>query len=696
MGRVWLARDEVLHRDVAIKELVPPAGLTADERAGDARALAARGARDRPAEPPERGAHLRRAARRTADPWIVMEYVPSRSLQDVHRAATGRCRRAGPPRSAWACWPRCGAAHRAGVRAPRRQAGQRAARRRRPGGAHRLRPGHGRRATRNVTRTGLVLGSPAYIAPERARDGTAGPGGRPVVAGRDAVRGGRGAVAVRPAVRDRHAGRAGHRAAAAAAERRAAEAGAQRPAAQGPGRADRPPRAERLLGGRLRRPGAAVAVGPGRKPADQGNRRCSGGHPPPAVSPGSYPAPLPAPAPAKGAASAPAPAPATPHRAARVQRLRGLRPPRHKRALRRPPQAPRPALPPLQAPRPAPPPLPAPEPARAAFTRRRPVLAGRRVVAAVVLAGAGTVPWFTLRDGRDGNRASRTRRRPHRLRRGPDHRRHTGHDPGRRTPGSLRPRAEGATSPPTTRPWPGPPARPAGATSGATALPVYVPKHPGEVRAGARRPYFPTTARATCSASTRPRSRSPTRSPTGGGKARYGISKGDFPATTRIGSSRCGTGGRPRREYTFDGGAARHVNDRGSVASKSQAYGITGGPRRPLGGRPGRPATDLRQLPPEAGLGASLVQPAQRSSSRAMSRAGNAASNCARVRGPISGTSPGRSVQQPRQYELPRRDAQRRRLLAQHIQPRVGVGPRYVHIAPALRGSSNAPLSIGE
>src|SRR3712207_1356961 len=27
----------------------------------------------------------------------------------------------------------------------------------------------------NVTRTGLVLGSPAYIAPERARDGTAGP-----------------------------------------------------------------------------------------------------------------------------------------------------------------------------------------------------------------------------------------------------------------------------------------------------------------------------------------------------------------------------------------------------------------------------------------------------------------------------------------------------------------------------------------
>ena len=144
MGRVWLARDEMLHRDVAVKEVVPPEWMT-DER--DATSCAS--ARCvRPARPPgstiPTSCAIYDVVYAEGSPWIVMEYVPSRSLHQVSRA-TGRCRRqrvAEIGLKVLDALVRRAPGRRA---APRRQAAQRAHRRRRPGGADRLRAGHVRR-----------------------------------------------------------------------------------------------------------------------------------------------------------------------------------------------------------------------------------------------------------------------------------------------------------------------------------------------------------------------------------------------------------------------------------------------------------------------------------------------------------------------------------------------------------------------
>jgi serine/threonine protein kinase len=172
MGRVWKARDEVLHRDVAIKELVPPPGLTDAERQ-EMRERSLREARAIARLSHPNAVRVFDVLRTDGDPWIVMEYVPSRSLHDVLQSDGPFT----PQRAAEIGLGLLGAlraAHRVGV-------------------MHRdVKPGNvllgddGRVVLTdfglatvpgdpNVTRTGLVLGSPAYIAPERARDGTAGP-----------------------------------------------------------------------------------------------------------------------------------------------------------------------------------------------------------------------------------------------------------------------------------------------------------------------------------------------------------------------------------------------------------------------------------------------------------------------------------------------------------------------------------------
>ncbi|MER6809344.1 protein kinase [Spirillospora sp. NPDC000708] len=176
MGTVWQAHDEVLGRDVAVKEVILPHGLTDEERAVHHKRTF------REARTAARLGHpgvvtVYDVVEEDGRPWIIMELIKARSLDQVikqegplepHRAAEiGRQMLAA-----------LHAAHQAGV-------------------LHRdvkpsnvLITGTGRMGERAVltdfgiatasgdatlTQTGLVMGSPAYIAPERARGRTAGP-----------------------------------------------------------------------------------------------------------------------------------------------------------------------------------------------------------------------------------------------------------------------------------------------------------------------------------------------------------------------------------------------------------------------------------------------------------------------------------------------------------------------------------------
>src|SRR5262245_52555898 len=79
MGRVWLGRDEVLHRDVAMKEVTPPEGLPREERSAlEQRSLREARAIARLTHP--NVVRVYDIVQQQPWPWIVMEYVPSRSL----------------------------------------------------------------------------------------------------------------------------------------------------------------------------------------------------------------------------------------------------------------------------------------------------------------------------------------------------------------------------------------------------------------------------------------------------------------------------------------------------------------------------------------------------------------------------------------------------------------------------------------
>jgi serine/threonine protein kinase len=172
MGTVWEAHDEVLGRDVAVKEVILPHGLSDDERAIQYKRTF------REARTAARLGHpgvvtVYDVVEQDGRPWIIMELIRSRSLDEVikQEGLLPPVRAAEIARQMLAALH---AAHEAGV-------------------LHRdVKPsnvlvGSGDRtvltdfgiatATGDVTltQTGLVMGSPAYIAPERARGRTVGP-----------------------------------------------------------------------------------------------------------------------------------------------------------------------------------------------------------------------------------------------------------------------------------------------------------------------------------------------------------------------------------------------------------------------------------------------------------------------------------------------------------------------------------------
>ena len=94
MGAVWLARDQLFDRDVAVKQVVSTEGLS-EETADNIRQRAMREGRIAARLVHRNAIAMHDVALDSGEPWLVMEYLPSRSVaQILHTTKTLDARQA--------------------------------------------------------------------------------------------------------------------------------------------------------------------------------------------------------------------------------------------------------------------------------------------------------------------------------------------------------------------------------------------------------------------------------------------------------------------------------------------------------------------------------------------------------------------------------------------------------------------------
>src|SRR4051812_21098685 len=165
MGTVWEAYDEFLRRPVAVKEVLLPPGIP-DGEADELRERTLREARAIAALSHPNVVTLHDVARENREPFVVMEYMPAHSLAELLRSLGPLSQETGAAIGV-AVAAGLAAAHEMGI--THRDV--------KPGNV--LVGGNGQVkltdfgiarnvSERTMTRTGIMLGSPAYIAPEVA------------------------------------------------------------------------------------------------------------------------------------------------------------------------------------------------------------------------------------------------------------------------------------------------------------------------------------------------------------------------------------------------------------------------------------------------------------------------------------------------------------------------------------------------